>query len=157
MFFDSPEVNLSILFSMYLLRMTKKMDYFLRNFVRRENVSLVQYQSTFFHSSERLLVNSQQVPFFVVLLLPLIGMQIPSHSVVTVVLQADLQELLCRCCSNRSQIYLIHEKILTHESVLSLLKDIVLISTPCLQYRQLVVTSSTSPIFVFPWIHPLWS
>ena len=34
-FFNSPEMNCSILFSMYLLRMTKKMNYFPRNFVRR--------------------------------------------------------------------------------------------------------------------------
>ena len=31
----------------------------------------------------------------------------------------------------------------------------ILISTPCLPCKQLVVTSSTGPIFVFPWIHPL--
>ena len=37
-FFNSPEMNRSILFSLYLLRMTKKMDYFLRNFVRRERM-----------------------------------------------------------------------------------------------------------------------
>ena len=55
-------------------------------------------------------MKSQQVLFFVVLLLPLIGMRNPSPSVVTLVLQADLQELLCRCCLNPSQIYLIHEK-----------------------------------------------
>ena len=35
----------------------------------------------------------------------------PDTSVVTPVLQADLQEFLCRCCLNRSQIYLIHEKL----------------------------------------------
>ena len=55
-------------------------------------------------------MNNQQVPFFVVLLLHLIGMQNPSHPVVTLVHQADLQELVCRCYSNPSQIYLIHEK-----------------------------------------------
>ena len=52
-------------------------------------------------------MNNQQVLFFVVSLLPLIGMQNPSLSVVTFVLQSDLQEFLCLCCSNRSQIYLI--------------------------------------------------
>ena len=31
----------------------------------------------------------------------------------------------------------------------------ILISTPCLPCNQLVVTSSTGPILVFPWIHPL--
>ena len=55
-------------------------------------------------------MKSQQVFFFVVLLSPLIGMQNLSHPVVTHVLRADLQELLCRCSSNPSQIYLIHEK-----------------------------------------------
>ena len=39
--------------------------------------------------------------------------------------------------------------------VLSSLRDPILISTPCLPYKQLVVTSSTGPIWVFPWIHPL--
>ena len=48
--------------------------------------------------------------FFVVLLLPLIGLKKLSHPVVTLVLRADRQELfLCRC-SNPSQTYLIHEK-----------------------------------------------
>ena len=110
--FNSSEVNCSILFSLYLLRMTKKMDYFLRNFVRRERESdsLVQHQSTFFHSSEWCSVNNQQVLSFVVSLLPLIGMQNPSPSVVTLVLQAYLQDFLCCCCLNQSQIYLFHEK-----------------------------------------------
>ena len=43
MFFNFPEMNRSILFSLYLLRVTKKVDYFLRNFVRSN--SPVQYQS----------------------------------------------------------------------------------------------------------------
>ena len=34
----------------------------------------------------------------------------PSQSVVTLVLQVDLQELLCCCSLNQSRIYLIHEK-----------------------------------------------
>ena len=55
-------------------------------------------------------MKSQQVLFFVVLLLPLIGIQNLSHPVATHVLRADLQEFLCRCCSNPSQTYLIHEK-----------------------------------------------
>ena len=36
MFFNSPELNRSVIFSLYFLRMSKKMDYFLRNLVRRE-------------------------------------------------------------------------------------------------------------------------
>ena len=62
-------------------------------------------------------MNNQQVPFFVVLLLTLIGMQNPSHSVVTLVLQADLQEFLCRCYSNPSQINSIHENVFFNPGV----------------------------------------
>ena len=36
--FDPPGMNRSILFSMYLLRMLKKMNYFLENFVSRERM-----------------------------------------------------------------------------------------------------------------------
>ena len=46
-------------------------------------------------------------------------------------------------------------EILTQEWVLSPLRDQSLISTPYLPCKQLVVTSNTGPIFVFPWIHPL--
>ena len=52
---------------------------------------------------EQFLMKSQQVLFFVVLLLPLIGMQNPLHSVLTHILRADLREFLFRCCSNPSQ------------------------------------------------------
>ena len=43
-------------------------------------------------------MKSQQVLFFVVLLLPLLDSQNLLHSVVTLDLQADLQDLLCCCC-----------------------------------------------------------
>ena len=78
--------------------------------IRRENISLVQYRSNSFFQWERFLVKSQQVFFFVVLLLPSIGMQNLLHSVLTHILRADLREFLFRCCSNSSQTYLIHEK-----------------------------------------------
>ena len=45
------------------------------------------------------------------------GMQNPSPSVVTLVLQEDLKELLCRCRSTRSKIYLIHGKFWPRLSV----------------------------------------
>ena len=77
---------------------------------RRETVSQVQYRSNSFFSWEQFLMKSQQVLIFVVLLLPLIGLPNLSHPVVMHVLRADLQEFLCRCCSNPSQTYLIHEK-----------------------------------------------
>ena len=77
--------------------------------IRRENISLVQYQSNSFFQWKQFLVKSQQVLFFVVLLLPLLGMQNLSHPVLTHVLRAVIQEFLCRC-SNSSQTYLVHEK-----------------------------------------------
>ena len=46
-------------------------------------------------------MNNQQVLSFAVLLLSLIGLQKPSPSVVTLVLQADLQDFLCRCCHSQ--------------------------------------------------------
>ena len=76
----------------------------------RENVSLVQYQSNSFFPWEWFLMKSQQVLFFVVLLLPLIGMQNLSHPVLTHILQAELLEFMSHCCSNSSQTCLIHEK-----------------------------------------------
>ena len=45
-------------------------------------------------------------------------------------------------------------EILTQNWELSSLRDQILISIPCLPYRQLVVFSNTSPILMFPWIHP---
>ena len=78
--------------------------------IRRENISLVQHRSNSFFQWERFLVKSQQVLFFVVLLLPSIGMQNLSHPILTHVLRAELLGFLSRCCSNSSQTYLIHEK-----------------------------------------------
>ena len=124
-FFNSPEMNRFIFFSLYLLRMTKKMDYFLRNFVcrERESDSLVQYQSTFLRSSEWCSMNSWQVLFFVVLLVPLIGMQNPSS-------------FSCNACSSSwssgTSVSLLFEsitnlfdpwEILSQEWVLSSLRD----------------------------------
>ena len=45
-------------------------------------------------------------------------------------------------------------EILTQEWVLSLFTDIILISTPYLPCKQQVAISNTGPILVFPWIHP---
>ena len=78
--------------------------------IRRENISLVKYRSNSFFQWERFSVKSQQLLFFVVLLLPSIGMQNLLHSVLTHILRADLREFLFHCCSNSSQTCLIHEK-----------------------------------------------
>ena len=69
---------------------------------QKEKNFLVQYQSTFFHSSEWYSMNNRQVPFFADLLQLLTGMQNPEHSVVTLVLQADLLGFLFHCCSTSS-------------------------------------------------------
>ena len=45
-------------------------------------------------------------------------------------------------------------EILTQEWVLSLFKKQIPISTPYLPCKELVATSNTGPILVFPWIHP---
>ena len=110
-FLYSPEMNRSIVFLMYFLWMTKKLNYFLRYLIIGERMFLlVQCRSNSFFPWERCLMKSQQVLFFVVLLLPLIGIQNLSHPVLTHILRADLLEFLCRCCPNPSQTYLIHEK-----------------------------------------------
>ena len=107
---NSPELNCSVIFSLYYLRSVGK-DGLLssKSRTQEEKNFLVQYQSTSFHSSKWCTVYNQQILSFVVLLLPSIGLQNPSPSVVTLVLQADLQEFLCRCDSNPFKIYLIHE------------------------------------------------
>ena len=61
---------------------------------RRESVSLVQYRSNSFFQRERFLVKSQQVPFFVVLLLPSIGMHNLLHSVITHIFRSDFRGCL---------------------------------------------------------------
>ena len=87
-------MNRSIFFSMYSLWVTKKMNHFLRNLVLGENISLFQYRSNSFFQRERFLVKNRQVLFSVVLLWPLIGMQNPSHPILTHILRADLREFL---------------------------------------------------------------
>ena len=81
-------------------------------------------------------------------------MQILLHSVLTQNLRADLLEisvsLLFKFITNLFDPW----EILTQEWVLSLFKDIILISTPYLPCKQQGATSKTGPIFVFPWIQP---
>ena len=157
MFFNSPEMNRSRHLFVVLLRMSKKMDYFLSetSYAERERVIPWFNMSPipFIHRNDAWWIISKfsSLRFCFCLWS---ACKNPSPSVVTLVFQADLQELLCRCCSNPSQIYLMHEKFITQDWVLSSLRDQILISTPCLPYRQLVVTSSTGLFFVFPWIHP---
>ena len=62
--------------------------------VRRKNISLFQYRSNSFFQWELFSVKSQQVVFFVVFLLPSIGIQNLLHSVLTHILRADLREFV---------------------------------------------------------------
>ena len=109
-FFDSPEMNRSIFFSMHLLWMTKKKRYFLRYLIIGGRIF------PWFNVNRLPSSNGDwswwrfQVLFFVVLLSPLIDMQNLLHSVLTHILRADLLEFLFHCHSNSSQTCLIHEK-----------------------------------------------
>ena len=110
-FFYSPEMNRSILFSMYLLRMTKKMNQFLQNFVCRERI-FPWFNINPIPSDRRNISWWRLSRFFSLwFCFCLSGPQYLSQSVVTFVLRPDLQELLCRCYSNPSQTHLIHEKL----------------------------------------------
>ena len=121
---------------------------------RRKNISLVQCQSNSFFQWERFLVKSWQVLFFVVLLLPLIGMQNLLHPVLTHILRADLLEFLFHCCSNSSQTYLIHEKFWPKSEYCLCSKTKFWSQLHIYRAKKLVATSNTGPILVFPWIHP---
>ena len=51
---------------------------------------------------------------------------------------------------------LIHEKFCSRSECCLCSKTLILISTPCLPCKLPVVTSSTGPILVFPWIDPFF-
>ena len=110
-FFDSPEMNRSILFSMYFLRMTKKMNYFLRNFVRRERMFPGSISIQFLAFIGMILGEEPACSLLCGFALPSIGMQNLLHSVLTHILRADILEFLFHCCSNSLHTFLIHEKI----------------------------------------------
>ena len=82
-FFDSPEMNCPIFFSMHMLWMTKKIQHFFDTSYSEKEYSLVQYLSNSFHSSEWFSVKSRKVLFFVVLLWPFRGLQSHLHSILT--------------------------------------------------------------------------
>ena len=84
--------------------MTKKIKYFLRYLVFGERI-FPWFNIDPIPSFNRNLGKSQQVLFFVVLLLPSIGMQNLLHSILTNILRADLQEFLFHCCSNSSHTF----------------------------------------------------
>ena len=107
-FFNSPEMNCSIFFSMYfLLWMTKKKRYFFRYLIieKKENFhGSMSIKFLLISNGGLLLVKSQQVFFFVDLLLSSVGMQNLLHSVLTHILRAYLLEFMFHCCSNSSQL-----------------------------------------------------
>ena len=92
---NSPELNCSVFFSLYYLRVSKKMDYFLRNLVRRErriswfNINPLSFIN---RNDARWIINKFSPLWFCFCLWS--GLQNPSPSVVTLVLQADLQDFL---------------------------------------------------------------
>ena len=150
--FNSPELNCSIIFSMYMFSMTKKMNQFLRHFKIGDWIFSTSVQVL--SRIGIVLWKNWQVLVFVVLLLPLIGMQNPSHPILTHILRAELLEFPARCCSNSRPICFEPWEIPTQEWELSLFMDMILISTPYLPCKQQVATSNTGPILVFPLIQP---
>ena len=76
--------------------------------IGERSIFLVQSMSVQFFLP---MVKSWQVHCLCVFLLPLIGMQILLHSVLTHILRAHLLEFLLLSWSNSSLIYLMHEKI----------------------------------------------
>ena len=96
---------------MYLFSMTKKMNQFLRYHIIGEwifsgfNISPSSFPNKYSSCGW-----AGKILVFAVLLLHLIGMQNPSHPVLTHILRAELLQFPAHCCSNSSQTYLIHEK-----------------------------------------------
>ena len=121
---------------------------------RRLNILLVQHRSKFFPQEEKFLWMSWQNLVFVVLLRPLIGMQNPSHPILTHIIRAQLSGISCSLFFKFITNLFDPWEILTQEWVLPLFTDEILISTPYLPCKQQVATSNTGPILVFPWIHP---
>ena len=153
-FFNSPEMNCSVFFFMYFLWIAKKMNHFLRNFVLRETEYFAGSTGIHFLLSIEMFSDEETA-----------GSLLCGFSFAFVWLTKSFAFncnawfsswfSVCRSFSVLSKIYLSHQKILTHESALSLLRAIILIANPCAPCKQLFITSITSPILVFPWIHPL--
>ena len=108
--FNSPELNRFVLFSLYFLRKSKKMDYFFEtSYAEREEFPgsiSIHFLSFIGMMLGELSTGSLLCGFAFAFKRPAKS----SPSVVALVLQADLREFLCCCCLNQSQIYLIHEK-----------------------------------------------
>ena len=153
-FFYSPEMNRSILFSMYLLRMRRRwITFFETSYAEREC----------FPGS----ISTQ----FLLFIGTIVGGE-PAGSLLCGIAFAfdrhakSFASNFTACSSSWSSgpsVSLLFEsitnlfdpwEILTQEWVQSPFRDKILIATPYLPCKQLVVTSNTGPIFVFPWIHP---
>ena len=124
-FFDSPDMNRSILFSMYCLRVSKKMDYFLRHFVLREKRIFPWFNVNplpFIHRNDTRWITSRFPSLWFCFCLCL-AHKIFCTQFKTHILRPDLREFLCRYCSKTIANLFDPCEILTHESVLSLLRD----------------------------------
>ena len=125
------------------------------------NNLVVQYRSKFFPQWVQFLWMSWQKYVFVVLLWPLIGLQKHVHSISTqncrtVFLRFPARCRRAPCCWSPWSTYSIQEKFWpTSENCL--LTDSNLFATPYLPCKELVVTSNTGPILVFPRIQPFGS
>ena len=148
-FYDSPEMNCSIFFSMHMLWMTKKIHHSLRYFIIGErkfpwfNISPIPFPNGDYSWWGAGRFSSLWLCFW-----PLIGMQNISHPVFNAYSSRSTSgisvSLLFKFITNVFDPW----EILTQEWVLSLFKDQILISTPYLPCKQLVASSNTGPIFV---------
>ena len=100
--FNSPEFNRSIIFSMYLFSMTRKMIQFLRCVkIGGWKIYWFNIGPTSFPNGYCFWWKNRQVLVIVVLLWHVFGMQNHSYSISTHILWAELLEFLSHCCSIR--------------------------------------------------------
>ena len=133
MFLHSPEMNRSVFFSIHLLWMTKKINYFLRYLIFGERIfPWFNINPIPFVQWERFLVKSQQVFFFVVFSFAFDrhakSFALSFNAYYSSWSSGISLPLLFKFITNLFDPW----EILTQKWVLSLFKDIILTSTPCL-------------------------
>ena len=119
---------------------------------RWTNNLLAQYQSKFFPRWVQFLLMSRQEYVFVVFASAFDRLANANTSIFVSEVSCSLSSysLSIKSVTNLFKPW----EIMTHEWELSLCTDSILIATPYLPCRQLVVTSNTGPILVFPRIQP---
>ena len=146
-FFFSPELNCSIIFSMHMLSMTKKMNQCLRYFPGSMSIQFLLPIGTILGEEP---ASSLLCGF---------ALDFDRHaqsfaSNLNAYSSSWTSGISCSMLFKFVTNLFKPGEILTQEWVLSLFTDEILISTPYLPCKQQVATSTTGTILVFPWIHP---